>query len=200
LATNTKPERLRHTDQSDHGFTFCVKGEVEVALRESQSENLSAQDLLWALGSLCRLYRRPFSAELLQQQFPPPYDRTTLLSAAKALEFKIAEKTVDAHELATLPLPCLAFINLVPVSTEAPLGAVQVQRRSDTRVSAAVSALHRNQSRQGRYGKRPGAISLVELPIQRIRPDRSTVDAAFGLSGIRARGLLPVGGVPGVVP
>ncbi len=89
-----------------------------MAVRESQSGNLSAQDLLWALGSLCQLYRLPFSAELLQQQFPPPYDRATLLSAAKALEFKIGEKTVDPHELATLPLPCLAFIKIVPPAAE----------------------------------------------------------------------------------
>ena len=38
----------------------------------------------------------PFSADLLQQQFPPPYDRTTLLAAAKALDFKIGEKNVKA--------------------------------------------------------------------------------------------------------
>jgi ATP-binding cassette, subfamily B, bacterial HlyB/CyaB len=50
------------------------------------------------------------SPDLLQQQFPPPYDKTTLLAAARALDFKIGEKTVSALELATLPLPCLAFV------------------------------------------------------------------------------------------
>jgi len=71
---------------------------------------LSVDSMMWALGSLCQLHRLPFSAELLQQQFPPPYDKTTLLSAAKALDFKIGEKIVSANNLATLPLPCLAFI------------------------------------------------------------------------------------------
>jgi len=71
---------------------------------------LSARDITWALGSLCQLYRLPFSPDLLQQQFPPPYGKTTLLAAARALDFKIGEKTVNAPELATLPLPCLAFV------------------------------------------------------------------------------------------
>jgi subfamily B ATP-binding cassette protein HlyB/CyaB len=80
--------------------------------------------MLWALGSLCQLYRIPFSPELLQQEFPPPYSRTTLLSAAKALDFKIAEKTVGVKDLATLTLPCLAFIRQtlpsVPLAAAAP--------------------------------------------------------------------------------
>ena len=79
---------------------------------------LSARDLAWALGSLCQLYRLPFSPELLQQQFPPPYDKTTLLAAAKALDFKIGEKTVNALELTTLPLPCLAFIKYLAPEPE----------------------------------------------------------------------------------
>jgi subfamily B ATP-binding cassette protein HlyB/CyaB len=79
------------------------------ALEEGRG-TLSVRDLTWALGSLCQLYRLPFSPELLQQQFPPPYGKTTLLAAAKALDFKIGEKTVNARELTTLPLPCLAFI------------------------------------------------------------------------------------------
>jgi hypothetical protein len=55
--------------------------------------------MTWALGSLCQLYRLPFSPDLLQQQFPPPYDKATLLGAAKALDFKIGEKAVNALEL-----------------------------------------------------------------------------------------------------
>ncbi len=89
---------------------------------------LSVQDLMWALGSLCQLYRIPFSADLLQQQFPPPYDKTTLLSAAKALDFKIGEKAVTARELTTLPLPCLAFVKyLAPESASQTLTAESPQ-------------------------------------------------------------------------
>ena len=82
------------------------------------SESLSGQDFIWVLGSLCQLYRIPFAPALLQQQFPPPYDRAALLGAAKALDFKVGEKTVSAKELAALPLPCLMFLRQAPAEPE----------------------------------------------------------------------------------
>ncbi len=72
--------------------------------------DVSGKDFVWILGSLCQLHRVPFDAALLLQQFPPPYDRTALLGAAKALEFKVGEKTIRAQDLAELPLPCVAFL------------------------------------------------------------------------------------------
>lgn len=102
---------------------------------------LSVQDLMWAIGSLCQLYRIPFSADLLQQQFPPPYDKTTLLAAAKALDFKIGEKTVNAHELTTLPLPCLAFVKyLAPESAPQPLTADSPQEVNVPQLKPALLA------------------------------------------------------------
>ncbi|HMH16692.1 MAG TPA: peptidase domain-containing ABC transporter [Burkholderiales bacterium] len=78
----------------------------------------SDKDFVWVLGSLCQLHRVPFDPVLLLQQFPPPYDRTAILSAAKALEFKVGERTVRARELAGLPLPCVAFLR--PTQAPAP--------------------------------------------------------------------------------
>ena len=83
------------------------------------SGSLSGQEFIWVLGSLCQLYRIPFAPALLQQQFPPPYDRATLLGAAKALDFRVGEKTVSAKELAALPLPCLIFLRQAPAAPEA---------------------------------------------------------------------------------
>ncbi|MBE0619913.1 MAG: peptidase domain-containing ABC transporter [Burkholderiales bacterium] len=84
------------------------------------SGSLSGQDFMWVLGSLCQLYRIPFAPALLQQQFPPPYDRATLLGAAQALDFKVGEKTVSAKELVALPLPCVMFLKQVPAAPETP--------------------------------------------------------------------------------
>ena len=64
----------------------------------------------WILGSLCQLHRVPFDPALLAQQFPPPYDRAALLAAAKALDFRVGERTVGAKDLIALPLPCVAFL------------------------------------------------------------------------------------------
>jgi subfamily B ATP-binding cassette protein HlyB/CyaB len=73
---------------------------------------LSNADFVWIMGSLCQLHRVPFDPALLVQQVPPPYDRTTLLNAAKALDFRVGETTVRGADLPTLTLPCLAFLKL----------------------------------------------------------------------------------------
>ena len=46
------------------------------------SGNLSEQDFLWVLRSVCQLFRIPFSPALVQKQFPPPYERATILRQA----------------------------------------------------------------------------------------------------------------------
>ncbi len=71
---------------------------------------LTDSNFVWILGSLCQLHRVPFDPALLLQQFPPPYDRTAILGAAKALDFKAGEKAVGAKDLIALPLPCVAFL------------------------------------------------------------------------------------------
>jgi len=83
------------------------------------SGSLSGQDFIWVLGSLCQLYRIPFATALLQQQFPPPYDRATLLGAAKSLDFRVGEKTVSAKDFASLPLPCVMFLKPAPADAGA---------------------------------------------------------------------------------
>ncbi|MEO7337968.1 MAG: ABC transporter transmembrane domain-containing protein, partial [Caldimonas sp.] len=68
------------------------------------------QDLLWLLGSLCRIARVPFDASLVAQQFPPPHSLSTLREAAHALGFKTGERPTTMRDLAALPLPCIAFV------------------------------------------------------------------------------------------
>ncbi|HEY0488663.1 MAG TPA: peptidase domain-containing ABC transporter [Telluria sp.] len=78
--------------------------------RNSTHETLSAGDITWALGSLCQLYQLPFSAELVLQQFPPPYDRASLLTAAKAFGFQVGERRIATASVSNLSLPCIAFL------------------------------------------------------------------------------------------
>ena len=68
------------------------------------------ETFVWALGSLCRLHRVPFDAELVLRQFPPPYDLTTLLRAAQACGLKAGLAGARAERLDSLPLPCLGFV------------------------------------------------------------------------------------------
>jgi ABC-type bacteriocin/lantibiotic exporter with double-glycine peptidase domain len=71
---------------------------------------VSSADFAWTWGSLCQLHRVPFDGALLLQRFPPPYDRTALLGAGGALDFKIGERKISGKDLVSLPLPCLAFL------------------------------------------------------------------------------------------
>ncbi len=76
-------------------------------------------DDLWLLGSLCGLFRIPFDASLIAQNFPPPYSLATLHEAARALGIKTGHGTVAKLVWQKLPLPAIAFQSHVsPVSIE----------------------------------------------------------------------------------
>ncbi len=73
----------------------------------------SRHHILWLIGSLSRLFRLPFDPQLIHQQFPPPYSRTSLLNALQALGFKVGEMVLDEKDIATLeriPFPAIAFV------------------------------------------------------------------------------------------
>jgi len=70
---------------------------------------IRTDDMLWLLGSLCRLSRVPFDAALLAQNFPPPHSRSTLREAAQALGFSTGELATAKADPARLPFPCIAF-------------------------------------------------------------------------------------------
>lgn len=82
--------------------------------RQSQSLNarysLQLQDLVWALGSFCALNRKPFDADLLVQQFPPPYNSDTLIHAARCVGLRIKRMDCAGTELAA-GLPCLILLH-----------------------------------------------------------------------------------------
>lgn len=75
-----------------------------------QAWSLEAGHWVWLLGSLCALHRRPFHADLLLKQFPPPYTTDSLIRAAKALGFRIRSQTLTASDLVLAPLPCAVLV------------------------------------------------------------------------------------------
>jgi subfamily B ATP-binding cassette protein HlyB/CyaB len=64
-------------------------------------------DFVWALQTVCAVHRRPFDAQLLLRQFPPPYDEAALVRAARDLGFKTQLRAVSPQELDRLPMPLL---------------------------------------------------------------------------------------------
>jgi len=71
---------------------------------------LASVHVIWALGAISQLKRIPFSAELVEQQFPPPHTSATLLQAAEALGLKAQRHANAANEIQRVPLPCLAVL------------------------------------------------------------------------------------------
>jgi len=70
---------------------------------------IRTDDMLWLLGSVCRIARVPFDAALLAQQFPPPHTRLTLCEAAQRLGFKTGHLATAKVDPELLPLPCIGF-------------------------------------------------------------------------------------------
>ena len=70
----------------------------------------TVSDIVWAMGSFCALNRKPFDADLLIKQFPPPYTSDSFIHAARALGFRIKRKNCDSTEIGKLNLPCLVVM------------------------------------------------------------------------------------------
>jgi subfamily B ATP-binding cassette protein HlyB/CyaB len=83
--------------------------------------NVRREEVLWALGSLCGLYRLPFDSGLVAQQFPPPYTVGTFHEAARSLGLKTGSCAIAGLDWQKLPLPAIAFLRHTDaVSGEAP--------------------------------------------------------------------------------
>ena len=83
---------------------------------------IDTQVALWLLGSLCNLHRIPFDASLVAQDYPPPYDLSTLIDAARSLGFQAALSRTEGLEWSAAPLPAIAFLNAVPLPPAASTG------------------------------------------------------------------------------
>lgn len=77
------------------------------------------EEALWLLGSLCGLYRIPFDAALVAQNFPPPYTRATFHEAARSLGLKTGQANLANLDWQKLPLPAVAFLRPSPNTREA---------------------------------------------------------------------------------
>lgn len=80
----------------------------------SPPEEVGRAEVLWLLGSLSGLYRLPFDANLVAQEFPPPYTLATFHQAARSLGLKTGEASLEGADWQKFPLPAIAFLRSVP--------------------------------------------------------------------------------------
>lgn len=71
---------------------------------------LSSENTLWLLGSLCNLHRIPFDERLVLQAFPPPHDWPAFTRAATSLGLKVGSTRLTSQLLKALPVPAVAFL------------------------------------------------------------------------------------------
>jgi subfamily B ATP-binding cassette protein HlyB/CyaB len=64
-------------------------------------------ELLWALGSVCALHRQPFSAELVEREFPAPCTDATLIAAGRAVGLRVQQITLDSARIERMVFPLL---------------------------------------------------------------------------------------------
>jgi len=77
---------------------------------ESLDHGFDAADLIWAVGSVCNLHRKPFEAALIRSQFPPPHTTVALIEALGSVGFDAHAVAVDVPQLVALPQPCLVVL------------------------------------------------------------------------------------------
>jgi subfamily B ATP-binding cassette protein HlyB/CyaB len=80
-------------------------------------------EILWLLGSLCGLFRIPFDAKLVAQDFPHPFTRVSLHEAARALGIKTGQGLVSQLGRQIFPLPAIAFERSVQADADPPVCA-----------------------------------------------------------------------------
>ena len=76
----------------------------------SLGRKLRREEVLWLLGSVSALYRMPFDAGLISQQFPPPYSIATFHEIARSIALKTANCSTANIDWQKLPLPAVAFL------------------------------------------------------------------------------------------
>jgi subfamily B ATP-binding cassette protein HlyB/CyaB len=69
------------------------------------------EDVLWTLGSVAGLHHQAFDAEILIRQLPtPPLTTDSLMAAARSSGYRVKQHTSSLRELASLTMPCIAFL------------------------------------------------------------------------------------------
>jgi opacity protein-like surface antigen len=98
------------------------------------------EDVVWTMGSFCTLNRKPFYAELLAKQFPPPYTSDSFIHTDRALDFRA--KRLHSASLSSLNLPYLVVLNEAEVVKQPDTEhGTLTEQSSATRINAEASVV-----------------------------------------------------------
>jgi hypothetical protein len=125
-------DRMRHSAIVTGVVSRCLRA----VLRRDQltsAHEILVGDLVWALGSVSALNHRPFDAELLARDLPPPPITThALISAARTLKFRIQRRVVQSDQISRRATPCLALFWQDASDREPPLDTSESSQSIDS--------------------------------------------------------------------
>lgn len=84
-----------------------------------QNRNISADAFFWLLQGLCTLHRKPYSAELAQQQMAAPHTQNSIMQAAHSYGFCAEVRKVRPHKLHKECFPLVAWLDAATTSVDA---------------------------------------------------------------------------------
>ena len=76
------------------------------------SKEIRREELLWALGSICALRQRPFAAELVEREFPPPCSFATLISAGRAVGLRVKHVALVPGRIERMVFPLVIALRV----------------------------------------------------------------------------------------
>jgi subfamily B ATP-binding cassette protein HlyB/CyaB len=143
-----------------------------VAVDETHSDalprELKSEELLWLLGSLSQLFRLPFDAALIAQQFPPPCTLAAFHEAARSLGFKTGACPLAGLDWQKLPLPAIAFQRQEPMTPAASPENIASNSSASTDSSPSVPLLILKADTQKLLCIRAGSPTPEILPVEEL--------------------------------
>lgn len=127
---------------------------------------LSSENTLWLLGSLCNLHRIPFDERLVLQSFPPPHNLASFQLAATSLGLKVGSTKLTPSLLKSLPAPAVAFLR-TPANDSSELPVVESDGQAEVTALRTPALLIRSDNDRILFFKagtqEPQTIPLAEL-------------------------------------
>ncbi len=95
------------------------------------SSVIERDQFVWALGTMCRMHRKPFDAALALQQFAPPYRFHQLQQAARSLGFRASLARQRTRHARSLRTPCVVALGRADAARSQPGGELRLVLHAD---------------------------------------------------------------------
>ena len=131
---------------------------------------VSQDAFLWALQALCTLHRKPYSAELAQQQHVAPYDPTALTTALDGYGFDASLRKLSIDKLHRQSFPLIVWLRPKSSNGSTTQGGATttVATPEPADIATAIPALILQADTSNALLLRPGDAAPITVPLERL--------------------------------